>query len=288
MGIIVSLVFVIGFLGLLFNLIALLVKKIRKKDILRQKKILVYNFAIVGGAFAILAIFPPDKTVTAPENKSTASSSSTTASSSSTTNVESNSVSELDVKSSSDIEEENFQKGTLADSIKNELAELDLDKDDMNEILFAHNTFVPDTAQSYQINPYLGIDGLFDTDMSDFDSAWSQVHIYGFIRFSYIGNDWLFAKSIEIKTDNNKYTIDPAYSDWDRDNSAYEMWEWYDAPLNESTVSMYNDMAESSQTLIRINGKTYYDDRYLTSEEISALKQILSIYNNYLELQSLI
>ncbi|MDT2546796.1 MULTISPECIES: hypothetical protein [Enterococcus] len=281
MGIIVSLVFVIGFLGLLFNLIALLVKKIRKKDILRQKKILVYNFAIVGGAFAILAIFPPDKPVAAPENKSTASSSSTT-------NVESNSVSESDVKSSSDIEEENFQKGTLADSIKNELAELDLDKDDMNDILFAHNTFVPDTAQSYQINPYLGIDGLFDTDMSDFDSAWSQVHIYGFIKFSYIGNDWLFAKSIEIKTDNNKYTIDPAYSDWGRDNSAYETWEWYDAPLNESTVSMYNDMAESSQTLIRINGKTYYDDRYLTSEEISALKQILSIYNNYLELQSLI
>jgi len=38
MGIIVSLVFVIGFLGLLFNLIALLVKKIRKKDILRKKK----------------------------------------------------------------------------------------------------------------------------------------------------------------------------------------------------------------------------------------------------------
>ena len=281
MGIIVTLVFVIGFLGLLFNLIALLVKKIRKKDILRQKKILVYNFAIVGGALAILAIFPPDKTVAAPENQSTASSSSTT-------NVESNSVADLDVKSSSDIEEKNFQKGTLADSIKNELAELDLDKDDMNDILFAHNTFVPDTAQSYQINPYLGIDGLFDTDMSDFDSAWSQVHIYGFIRFSYIGNDWLFAKSIEIKTDNNKYTIDPAYSDWDRDNSAYEMWEWYDAPLNESTVSMYNDMAESSQTLIRINGKTYYDDRYLTSEEISALKQILSIYNNYLELQSLI
>lgn len=281
MGIIVSLVFVIGFLGLLFNLIALLVKKIRKKDILRQKKILVYNFAIVGGAFAILAIFPPDKPVAAPENKSMTSSSSTT-------NVESNSVSESDVKSSSDIEEENFQKGTLADSIKNELAELDLDKDDMNDILFAHNTFVPDTAQSYQINPYLGIDGLFDTDMSDFDSAWSQVHIYGFIKFSYIGNDWLFAKSIEIKTDNNKYTIDPAYSDWGRDNSAYETWEWYDAPLNESTVSMYNDMAESSQTLIRINGKTYYDDRYLTSEEISALKQILSIYNNYLELQSLI
>ncbi|MDV7831619.1 hypothetical protein [Enterococcus faecium] len=275
---------VFAFFALIINLTILLFKRIRRNDTTRQKKIIVYNFALFSGAIIIVTII----SMIIPKESNTSSANNSTTISNTSESSEAAELSQEYIKSSSDIEEENLKKGTLADEIKNELYELDLTEDEMNDIIFAHNTFVPDTAQSYQINPYLGISGLYEADMSDFDVAWTQVNIYGFVRFSYISDDWLFAKDIEIKTDNNKYSINPSYNDWERDNSSDSTWEWYNAPLNEYTVDMYNDMANSSQTLIRINGDTYYDDRYLTSEEISALKQILSIYNKYLELQALI
>lgn len=275
-----SLFIALAFFALIINLTILLFKRIRRNDTTRQKKIIVYNFALFSGAIIIGIIIPKESNTSSANNSTTISNTSESS--------EAAESSQKYIKSSSDIEEENLKKGTLADEIKNELYELDLTEDEINDIIFAHNTFVPDTAQSYQINPYLGVSGLYEADMSDFDVAWNQVNIYGFVRFSYISNDWLFAKDIEIKTDNNKYSINPSYNDWERDNSSGSTWEWYDAPLSKSTVDMYNDMANSSQTLIRINGDTYYDDRYLTSEEISALKQILSIYNKYLELQALI
>ena len=47
---------------------------------------------------------------------------------------------------------------------------------------------------------------------------------------------------------------------------------------------MYNDIANSSDTLIRLHGDTYYDDRYITEDEKSALKQILSVSVSYTHL----
>ena len=149
MEIFLALFIVFAFFALIINLTILLFKRIRRNDTTRQKKIIVYNFALFSGAIIIGMIITKESNTSSANNSTTISNTS-----------ESSEAAELSqeyIKSSSDIEEENLKKGTLADEIKNELYELDLTEDEMNDIIFAHNTFVPDTAQSYQINPYLGI-----------------------------------------------------------------------------------------------------------------------------------
>lgn len=275
-------------LGLIVNVILFFWKLFKSKDTSKQKKILLINGVLLIAGFIALnmvasATLDKKDTVASQSRTEISNDTESTNGGSSISNSIKNNTSGNDNSENNDL-----RKGTLADQIKTELSSLSLSSDEMNDTLFAHNTILPDYTNYYQIYPYLGVNGLDSTDNSDFDNAWSNVNIYGIVRFSYVDDDWLFAKSIEIKTDDNKYSIDPDYSDWKRDNDSGEVWEWYNAPLNSSTVDMYNDIANSSDTLIRLHGDTYYDDRYITEDEKAALKQILSVYNNYLELQTLL
>lgn len=279
---------------LLVVIIILIFKSRSKKDIIKQdihkkNNIVIYLFILFVLLAVTILILYVSSLVTDTDTYTDTNLTTSSESESESEPIQSEDSLETYIKSSSEIEEENFKKGTLADEIKEELTQLEHGVDEMSDTLFAHNTFVPNVNNSYQLNPYLGVKGLYDASgISDFNLAWSKVHIYGFVRFSYTSDDWLFARYIEIKTDNNKYSIEPDYSDWNRDNSSGEIWEWYDAPLTPSTAEMYNDIASSSDTLVRLHGDTYHDDRYLTDDERSALKEILSIYNKYLDLNLLI
>lgn len=281
-------IFTFLILGLIVNGILFFLKMIKYRDTSRQKKILLINGVLLVACYLGMESFSSDdqnQIVTADSQSNTQISSTTESTS---RKFDFRKYANSNSSTNGNNQNNDLNKGKLADQIKTELSSLSLSSDEMNDTLFAHNTILPDYTNYYQIYPYLGVNGLDSTDNSDFDNAWSNVNIYGIVRFSYVDDDWLFAKSIEIKTDDNKYSIDPDYNDWKRDNESGEVWEWYNAPLNSSTVDMYNDIANSSYTLIRLHGDTYYDDRYITEDEKSALKQILSVYNNYLELQTLI
>ena len=152
--------------------------------------------------------------------------------------------------------------------------------------MWFYTTYLENYTNRYQILPYISSSG-DALNPESYTSYITMPSLYGLVRYSYVTeDDWLFIDGdIMIKTDANRYDIPTEYSDWKRDNTAHELWEWSTVDLNDT--SMYLDMANSNSTIIRLQGKTYYDERELTPPEKDALKQIISICEKYEQLKQI-
>lgn len=81
-----------------------------------------------------------------------------------------------------------------------------------------------------------------------------------------------------IKADDQRFDIDPDYSDVERDNGSGAIWEWYDYAAERSDVKLVQAVIASKKTILRYNGQQYYSDREITAAEKQALQNVLDAF----------
>lgn len=177
-------------------------------------------------------------------------------------------------------QENEKRKQEIEIELNEKLSNLPFEYDNMAEATYLHNSYLENYTNRYQFYPYLATSVDINNENFSYNSSLSL-----FLRVSYEGDDWLFVDSMTIKTDTQKYDL--FWSLDNRDNDGGRVWEWLSLKNKEINIEMLEDMMNSSSTTIRLRGSQYYDDRELTYNEKEALKQIIPIYNLYLELQSL-
>lgn len=95
------------------------------------------------------------------------------------------------------------------------------------------------------------------------------------LKFQYAADSWLFIQQVQIKTDNDTYTISARF-EGDNDSG---IWEWHDMPVNNSEYLMLKDISESKSVKMRYIGSQYRKDRNLTSKEKDIIKKTLEVYD---------
>lgn len=98
------------------------------------------------------------------------------------------------------------------------------------------------------------------------------------IRIQYFAEDWLFIEKYTIKSDNNSFEINTNYSDVDRDNEGGNIWEWYDAPVDDTMLKNLKSILNDGTVKIRHAGNTYHDDRTVTQSEINSMSRVIELY----------
>ena len=102
-------------------------------------------------------------------------------------------------------------------------------------------------------------------------------------RMQYEAEDWLFINKVQIKvdkTDGSSKVIDFYAGDFKRD-SELRIWEWADINVDTKTYFNLLEIAEAKSVKIRFNGLNYFDERMLTKNEVSAIKDVIQIFNDY-------
>lgn len=92
----------------------------------------------------------------------------------------------------------------------------------------------------------------------------------------YYSSDWLFIEDVKVNVDGSVYTI--SNTDWERDNDS-NIWEWSDETLEDR--SLIEKIIKSKSTVIRYEGRQYYDTRTLSSAQKLALKLVLDAYDAF-------
>ncbi|MDK4461924.1 hypothetical protein ACFCV4_12450 [Enterococcus faecium] len=253
----------------------------KEKNNLRFKKSLKYlKFSVLFWILLIILMM-----IVTPSLESSESASVSQQNSSQSTSMTSTSNSSVE-KEDTTVKDANNQeeKRSLANSIVANLTAMPSENDTMTDTVWFYNSYLENYTNRYQLYPYIST----SEDALNPDKYLSNVNlpsINGYMRVSYEGDDWLFVRGdIEIKTDNNKYTIPTNSSDWKRDNNS-RVWEWNN--LRIESTSILKDIANSNQTIVRLNGRQYYDDRELSQPEKDAINQVVTVLDAYSKLKSL-
>lgn len=151
-------------------------------------------------------------------------------------------------------------KQVLKKRVETEKLKFDVDYDEFEDITWLYSKQRPNFSNTMAFYTYIGVKNNY---------AWRRL----VVRYS--GDNWLFLKSIIIKTDNSTYTLDASSAK--RDNYT-DVWEWIDIPIKEGEDFMLYDIIHSKQTKIRFNGSQYHCDWTLPSNVIKGLKEIDDYY----------
>lgn len=98
----------------------------------------------------------------------------------------------------------------------------------------------------------------------------------------YYADDWLFITRAWAKADG--VTIDvPQESNrlfgWERDHSDGKIYEWTDTALTSpKDIAAVRKLAEAKSVTVRFEGKQYYNDRSLSSQQLKALRDVIAAY----------
>ena len=99
------------------------------------------------------------------------------------------------------------------------------------------------------------------------------------LQIQYYSVDWLFIQSYDFNIDGNTFSL-YTYGSVKRDNGDGYIWEWYDSILGDETLLILKAISTAKIVKIRFNGSKYYDTKTLTRNQIKAVKNILSTYEN--------
>ena len=149
------------------------------------------------------------------------------------------------------------QNDSLRLLVQTERKKFDVEYDEFKEITWLYSKTRPAYANTKAFYTYIGIN--------------KQGHAWCRLVIRYHGEDWLFVKSIIIKTDNNTYTL--AADNVQRDHNT-EVWEWIDINVGEGEDIILYDIIHSKQTKIRFVGYQYHYDWTLPAKTIKGLKEI--------------
>lgn len=116
--------------------------------------------------------------------------------------------------------------------------------------------------QSCFIRPYLGSDG---------KNCWIRV------IYNYTGDDWVFFQKLTIVADGQKFYKTFSYYDVVRDNGGGTVWEYMDDD-GSSDIDMLTAVANSSETIIRFEGREYAYDYTVKASDKQIISQALQAY----------
>jgi len=95
------------------------------------------------------------------------------------------------------------------------------------------------------------------------------------LRIQYYAEDWLFIESFIIVADGQRF--ERTGTKFERDNDS-KIWEWYDENLSASDLQMIKAVIDSKEAVIRFNGRQYRKDKTITSDQKTALQNVLYAY----------
>ena len=87
----------------------------------------------------------------------------------------------------------------------------------------------------------------------------------------YTADDWLFIENASFKVDGE--IIPLSAGEWMRDNDS-EIWEWVDLPDTPSIRTLMEKIANSEETIIRFEGKQYYNNVTVKKSDKQAIKDM--------------
>lgn len=128
--------------------------------------------------------------------------------------------------------------------------------------------YFPDAMPEYindrsYVLPYIGKQGLTNT-------MW--------LRFAYVGDDWVFFEKVTIKVDNEYYNKTFSYFDITRDNAHGDVWEYIDHRVTSVDIDMLWDIVNSGKTIVRFEGDEYHYDITISEEDKEAIEDMLLLY----------
>ncbi|MBL7075490.1 hypothetical protein ISS37_09675 [candidate division KSB1 bacterium] len=97
-------------------------------------------------------------------------------------------------------------------------------------------------------------------------------------RIQFTSGDWLFIQSYIIKVGDKSFTIAPSYGEIKRDSGGGRTWEWYDTSVNSYIYNMIKAIISNKSAIVRYNGRNYHKDFDIDRLEITALKNVLDVY----------
>lgn len=97
------------------------------------------------------------------------------------------------------------------------------------------------------------------------------------LRFKamYYGKDWIFAKSFKVAADD--YRWQSPVMKFSKDNTS-SVWEWVDLRADSHYIALAKKLAAADSSIVRFQGDQYYHDHKLSSEEKTAIQDVLKIY----------
>lgn len=101
------------------------------------------------------------------------------------------------------------------------------------------------------------------------------------IRFQHVGISWLFIEKISLKIDNEVTVLDDLYSDFKRDASGGDIYEWLVWPVDMNTKSeteLFTSLSEANSIDIRFHGENFVQDSSLIPAERHAFWQALRAF----------
>lgn len=138
--------------------------------------------------------------------------------------------------------------------------------DEMREIDWFYDKNTPRTNNTRNVHAYIG---------KKDDHVWIR------FKMTYNADDWLFVESVAFKVDGEDFSLNyRLFDDWERDNASGDIWEWKDVNMDRRTWNLVRKIADSDKTMMRYNGRQYYSDRDVSTEEKKALKNILLAYES--------
>jgi hypothetical protein len=95
------------------------------------------------------------------------------------------------------------------------------------------------------------------------------------IKAQYLSDEWLFIESVDYSIDGEAYSGDGDFEEWESDNDT-EIYEW--STGFDPSYNILVKILKSKTAKIRFQGRQYYDDRYVTSAQKSAIYRVLKVY----------
>lgn len=134
-----------------------------------------------------------------------------------------------------------------------------------------------------------GITWFFDRESSRYVNSGSRVVLYmgrrgegkPWLLFSvrYTADDWLFIQSYTFNVDGRNYRISASgFGDVERDNGYGGIWEWYTTTAGTRELEIARAIANSTNAVVRYNGRQYHRDRTITNAEKQGLQKVLDAF----------
>ena len=183
--------------------------------------------------------------------------------------VQSTEVSTEASETSTEDPEESFNISQITDieEVRNICnSELHEEYDDFDEIYRYYAATITNSTKyfEFKITPYLS----YNTKNNN-----CQL----FVSINYTGDNWMFLKSMKLKTDDNMYSID--FPRTSTDVGYGKVYESVQVPVDVISYYAFRDMINCDSCTIRILGQDTYHDITFDSDIIEEFRKVISAYN---------
>jgi hypothetical protein len=87
-------------------------------------------------------------------------------------------------------------------------------------------------------------------------------------------DDWLFLENVTFLIDGKKYIVTGKF---ERDNDS-DIYEWLDKSVDNNINNLLKAIIKASDIKVRYNGKQYYKDAIINTNQVDAIKNIYEAY----------